>query len=539
MNRRFFLQISALAAMNTLVGWNFAKAAQVTRDGMYDAVVVGAGLGGLTCAAYLARHGFKILLLEQYNIPGGYATSFSRYTDSGKFTCEVSLHSSVLKAGATKKILKDLDVWNKLTFVDQPHAWCSNFSDFKLEVPAKCGLNGFHKQLLNLFPDEAKGLAEYFKLWNGVMADCDQLNHGVSRSQRKRFPEMFPFLWEIHDKTVAQIIDARISNQKLKAVLAQSCGYYGLPPSRLSAFYYLLPTGNYLEHGGSYIKGTSQALSDALAESITNAGGEIIYGSRVKEVLIEKNKAVGVKTSDGSVFKSRTVVCNANVPQLYNDLLPKGTLPVKEREKIETYSDSPSSFIVWLGLDRNISLDFKLPEASYYSSYDLDASYRESMRCNFENEGLSIMAYDNLIPGFSPKGCSSVCLVKLCGYDLWKPWEKEYEQSNRPNYLKLKNELTEQLISRAEELAIPGLSKMIVMQESATPLTNRRYTLNASGSIYGFNQSLNNSFMTRISNKTPVSGLFLASAWGNPGGGYGGVLVGGKQAFKNVVEELS
>ena len=143
MNRRFFLQISALAAMNTLVGWNFAKAAPVARDDMYDAVVVGAGLGGLTCAAYLARHGFKILLLEQYNIPGGYATSFSRYTDSGKFTCEVSLHSSVLKAGATKKILKDLDVWNKLTFVDHPHAWCSNFTDFKLEVPAKCGLNGF------------------------------------------------------------------------------------------------------------------------------------------------------------------------------------------------------------------------------------------------------------------------------------------------------------------------------------------------------------------------------------------------------------
>ena len=70
MDRRFFLQLSAIAAASSLVGWKFAGAAPKTEDGVYDAIVVGAGLGGLACAGYLAKNGFKVLLLEQYDVPG-------------------------------------------------------------------------------------------------------------------------------------------------------------------------------------------------------------------------------------------------------------------------------------------------------------------------------------------------------------------------------------------------------------------------------------------------------------------------------------
>ena len=108
MDRRFFLQLSAIAAASSLVGWKFAGAAPKPEDGVYDAIVVGAGLGGLTCAGYLAKNGFKVLLLEQYEVPGGYATSFLRGSDKGDFLCEVSLHSSVLASGDTKALLEDL-----------------------------------------------------------------------------------------------------------------------------------------------------------------------------------------------------------------------------------------------------------------------------------------------------------------------------------------------------------------------------------------------------------------------------------------------
>ena len=117
--------------------------------------------------------------------------------------------------------------------------------------------------------------------------------------------------------------------------------------------------------------------------------------------------------------------------------------------------------------------------------------------------------------------------------------EAEYLNGGSAAYEKKKKEVTDLLIAQVEKLAIPGLSKMIIMRDSSTPLTNVRFTLNTAGAIYGYNQSVDNSFMTRQPNTTSVPGLFLASAWGNPGGGFGGALGGGKSSFRDVAEALT
>ncbi len=78
---------------------------------------------------------------------------------------------------------------------------------------------------------------------------------------------------------------------------------------------------------------------------------------------------------------------------------------------------------------------------------------------------------------------------------------------------------------------------MIEVKEAATPLTNLRYTKNPEGAIYGYEQSLDNSFMNRIKNTTPFNGLYLASAWGGGGGGYQPCLESGLKAFKAVIKD--
>ena len=77
---------------------------------------------------------------------------------------------------------------------------------------------------------------------------------------------------------------------------------------------------------------------------------------------------------------------------------------------------------------------------------------------------------------------------------------------------------------------------MIDVREAATPLTNWHYTGNTNGAIYGFEQSMDNAFMNRIENTTPVKGLFLAGSWGNPGGGYEGALRSGENTFQKLME---
>jgi len=78
---------------------------------------------------------------------------------------------------------------------------------------------------------------------------------------------------------------------------------------------------------------------------------------------------------------------------------------------------------------------------------------------------------------------------------------------------------------------------MIEVQEAATPLTNWYYTGNTEGAIYGYEQSMDNAYMNRIKNRTPVKGLYLASAWGNPGVGYGGVFRAGQSAFQALMQD--
>ena len=74
---------------------------------------------------------------------------------------------------------------------------------------------------------------------------------------------------------------------------------------------------------------------------------------------------------------------------------------------------------------------------------------------------------------------------------------------------------------------------------TATPLTNRAFTGNDEGAIYGFEQTVDNAYMTRLPNETPIEGQYLASAWGNPGGGFGGAIAGAKAAFDSITASMA
>ena len=110
-------------------------------------------------------------------------------------------------------------------------------------------------------------------------------------------------------------------------------------------------------------------------------------------------------------------------------------------------------------------------------------------------------------------------------------------RAERPSTKRRRTRWTDILIQRAEQEVVPDLSSMIEVKEAATPLTNWRFTGNTEGAIYGFEQSMDNAFMNRLDNRTPVKGLYLASAWGNPGGGFAGVLRAGERTFEQIMAD--
>ena len=131
----------------------------------------------------------------------------------------------------------------------------------------------------------------------------------------------------------------------------------------------------------------------------------------------------------------------------------------------------------------------------------------------------------------------ALMLLFLCGHEPWRTFEEDYRSGRKAAYNQQKQRWTDALVRRAEEMLLPGLSDLIAVREAATPLTNWRYTGNTEGAIYGFEPSMDNAYMNRIENRTPLKGLYLASAWGNPGGGYGGVLAAGQMAYQDIVSD--
>ncbi|MGB5685249.1 MAG: FAD-dependent oxidoreductase [Candidatus Electrothrix sp.] len=660
-SRRDFLRISAMASAAALVNWQFPVGAgaqgEVAGEGEYDVIVIGAGLGGLSCASLLAMNGLKPLVIEKQDVPGGYASSFQRQigfpfeglispvTKDDFFACEASLHG-ITGNPMGQVLLQQLGVLDKLILVPHTYSWNSIYPDFPVSFPQPpldtlqyilqslmeafqmeegeekaeklsdllSQLDGYlhnvfvesdgssmYSALISSFPEE-EGLAGYMECWKELLADILKFyvtDQGIP-DDLTQFPIEYPkwadLLWKKRKPKAKTLDDLfkeyKIKNPQLKAILGQSWFYSGLPSSEIPAWFYLMTTGLYHAFGNFYLRGnsennlenlnfqgTSQDLSNLLAANITQPstspevsfpGGKVLLNTEVTEIIIEDGRAVGVKTThadDGEVeYRAKAVVSNASVPQTFGQLLSASAVPLDFTKSISRYKPSISHFNVWLGIDLTQDDDDGFMEAYEklashtvcYPSYDHDRMFSGLQKCDPEKTVVAVVAYDKLPPYDelplgsksvrSPEGCASITLTMLSGYDPWEKFEEVYRNQYAgqgdtvsgkvtfDDYRDEKKRITETLI-RIAETVLPGLSERIVMHEASTPLTNVRFTYNPGGAIYGYEQSLDNSGLSRLENRTPIPGLYLSSAWTNPGGSFELVMLSGKEAVKCMVED--
>jgi prolycopene isomerase len=532
--RRWFLAWSAITAAS----WNLARARRVRAApgaaGELPVVVIGAGLGGLCSAAYLARQGFPVTVLEQHIQPGGYATSFSRA--NGDFEFEVSLHGTSIYEAGEGSILHDLGLLDRLSFVELPEVYRLKTPRLDIRVPQR-DPESYIRLLAQAFPAEAEGIRAAVSEMVGLHQEVGDFGRRAGFGKFLLFPLRYRKMWNVTGQTLREFLGRFVKDAEVQDALAGLWGYYGLPPSRLSAFYYANATGQYLSNGSYYIRPRSQSLSDVLARTVAEAGGRIRYRTEATQVLIEDGAVRGVRLSNGEELPAKVVVSNASAPALFEMLLPAGAMPKADLEEVRGYRPSISAFNVWLGLDRELRGTVPAYATHVHSGEGMEADYRYAVEGRPENGAFVVVVYDNLYAGYSRPGSSTVSILFLCGYEPWRRFEADYRAGRKDEYDQEKARWREVLISRAEEQVIPGLRSMIQVQDASTPLTNWRYTRNPEGAIYGFEQSTDNAYVKRIGNRTAVEGLYLASAWGNPGGGYGGVLRGGQAAAEMIVDD--
>jgi len=422
-------------------------------------------------------------------------------------------------------------------FVDHPNLYRAIFPEHDITVPNR-DLPGYTAQLSKLFPEEVDGIKGIFEDMEGVNRDVGKISTAQNEVNMSTFPKEYPYLFKTFNKTWEQVMDMRIKNPKLKAIISAQWGYYGLPPSKLASFYYAVPAYSYLAEGGVYPVGKSQKISDAFVRFITKNGGRVLLRTQVEKILTKEHAAYGVQTADGQMFKGKVIVSNANAFDTLDKMLNEGDYLKSLHAKMEKLSISFSSFLVFLGLKKDLVREVKVKDSEifYYPGYDMDAEYGGILKADMANPSFGLSLYDNIYQGYSPEGKNTIGIIALQGYDHWEKYAGDYWKGDKTAYNREKERIADILIQITEKTLLPGLSKAIEVLEIGTPLTNIRYTSNPRGAIYGWNQTLDNTGPRRFPAKTPIENLYLSGAWTFPGHGYGAVLGSGLMCFSEIMK---
>jgi all-trans-retinol 13,14-reductase len=492
----------------------------------YDVVVIGAGIGGLTCGSLLAKEGLSVLVAEQDTKPGGCCTSFKRKG----FTFDTGIEdvTGAEKGGMLNNILEELGLKDDIEFIELAPPIRIVGSDYNIPSTP---LEGLAMELKRMFPGEGIGIDAFFQDCKAVISEMmalaepapDLLGFGGKMGLMVKFLFKSPKLREYGGKSYRQALIESFKEPKLRAILGSLVdydpGWAATMPMMVVGF-----------PAFQYPKGGAQALADVFAKGVTKHGGDLALKTLVKKIVVEDGKATGVELADGTMVRSRYVVSNADGRQTFLTLIGEQYLSPKLAKELKETQLTGSVFLVSLGVDIDLkAMGFDGTTIVYNRSDSIDDIYSGDP----EKSSLWIKMHSLRDPSQAPQGMATVQIMTLFPYNYMGYWKREKDGTRGKEYRELKEALADKLIASAEKI-IPQLSKHIVCKDIATPLTYERYTLNSEGASHGWFPAPGAKMRSQ---KTPFKNLYQAGHWTFPGPGIFTVALSGRNAAKLVLRE--
>jgi phytoene dehydrogenase-like protein len=455
----------------------------------YDVAVIGAGIGGLACSAFLSKKGKKVLLIEQHFQPGGYCTTFKRKG----FVFDAAVHhiGGCGRYSIVGRALKELGLGLEFFRLDPMDSLI--FSDFSVDVPAE--IEDYKSLLGRKYPLEKERIESFFK--DFVKLYWAIINEATDSPTLNKYKGM----------TYREMLDSFFEDEELKRTLAGQWGYLGTPPEEVSSIGMCQMLVNYLRDGAYYPRGGTQNFANGLLKNFSDSGGEVLLSTMVEEILLDGRKASGVKFEGGEALAD-VVVSNADARQTFSRLV-REDFDQAYAERLRGMKESPSYFLLYLGLNAGVNLK----------------GFRRGFYHGPNNQWKYISAPTMVDSTLAPAGKQILNVVATVkeSYEEVKDWRA------------LKDRLTQENIDYLDGL-IPQLKKHIEVVEAATPRTLERYTLNSRGAAYGWAVVPEQTGQGRLDHRTPVENLFLAGHWTNPGPGVCAVVSSGWRVANLILE---
>ena len=514
-------------------------------QGNFDVIVIGSGIGGLATAALLTKHGGKrVLVLERHYTAGGFTHTFHRRG----YEWDVGVHyigqtqPGTLLRRAFDEISNDALEWADMGEVYDTIV----FPDARYEFRA--GWRNFRESMINYFPDQEEAILSYLSL----VHDCVKASRGYFAEKvlpRHLASVVGPLMrrkaTKLASQTTLGVLRELTNDRRLIAVLTGQFGDYGLPPAQSSFFMHSLVVNHYFG-GAAYPVGGSGRIAETIIPVIEDGGGSVITSAEVDTILVENNRAVGVRLADGSEHRAEAVISNAGVVGTYAKLLPPATRAKHGlEEKLGAVRPSVAHASLYLGFKKTAAeLGLSKGNLWVYPTDDHDANVARFVSDPDAPLPVAYISFPSAKdPDFERRypGRATVEVVTLAPFERFAAWKDRKWGRRGDQYNREKETLTQKLLAALFEQC-PQLENEVDHCELSTPLSTRHFANFGSGEIYGLDHDPQRFAQRWLVPKTPIRGLYLTGSdicsAGVGGALMGGVLSGSAVLGKNLLKPI-
>lgn len=454
----------------------------------YDVIIIGSGLGGLECGYILARHGRRVLVLEQGVVPGGCLQSYRRR----ELTFDTGFHY----VGGLDEGQSLYTAFKYLGLLDLPWHRLNAGGFDRVTIGGRTftfaeGYDEFARRLSEEFPSERKALSRYADL--------------LRRASAQQFASLNPqadalssFSSELMETGAWQYLNDNFRNPLLINVLSGTSLKMELRKESLPLFTFLHGNAGFIESSWR-LKGDGSQIVNTLAEGIRVQGGEIICHAKVQELVEKDGKLVCAVCSNGERYESCLFISDIHPAQTCGLVRQSSLMKPAYRSRINNLENTFGMFTV--------SLRIRPCGLRYFN--DNHYIYRKSNVWDFYGDNACVggVLVSCRVPEDGSEYTQQVDLLTPMRWEQCKPWNYTQAGKRDGDYKAMKKRMADECIKLAERV-LPGL-KELSRSYTSTPLTWRDYTLTPEGSAYGIRKDFHEPLLTMLSPRTPIPNLLL------------------------------
>lgn len=474
---------------------------------MSKIIIIGSGLGGLSCGYILQKNGYDVTILEQGMQIGGCLQCFTR--KGAKFETGMHFIGSAAPGQTMDRIFRyfELDRSVRLSELD-PEAYNTvSLAGEKFRFAR--GREAFIEQMASYFPTEKDALNRYVNIIDRI-ASASTLN-SLTSSERDVAAST-----EYLTLSINEVLDGIFKDELLKNVLVGDLPLYSaeLDKTPFAQHAFIM---DFYNQSSYRIAGGSDAIGFSLARSIERMGGQILTRQKVVKIHCDESKATGLETADEKYYPADYIISTIHPNRLLEMLDSKMIRPAF-RNRIQSIPQTAGGFALYVKFKENT-----LP----YMNTNLYA-YKGQSPWNCEHykgpEWPKGHLYMHMCHEDKAEFARSGVVLSYMNFDEVAHWKGSKIGRRGEDYEEFKKEHAERLIAEVEKHS-PGFLDSIEAYWTSTPLTYLDYTGTEDGSMYGIAKDINLGPAGRVPYKTKIPNLLLAGQNVNSHGMLG-VIVG-------------